>query len=50
MKIHLNNEGQKCKTGPVRGRVPVGGGGETERINVGEYDLCTLYTCLKIEH
>jgi hypothetical protein len=29
MKIHLNNEGQECKTGPARGRVL----GERERVN-----------------
>jgi hypothetical protein len=28
MNIHLNNEGQECKTGPVRGRVLVGRRGE----------------------
>jgi hypothetical protein len=29
MNMQLNNEGQKCKTGPVRGRVLL----EGERVN-----------------
>jgi hypothetical protein len=34
MNIHLNNEGQECKTVPVRGRVLGGGGEGIERVRV----------------
>jgi hypothetical protein len=37
MNSHLNDEGQEYKTGPVRERVLVGGGGRIERIKEGEY-------------
>jgi hypothetical protein len=50
MNIHLNNEGQECKTAPVRGKVLVGRGGGIERVEEDEYGQCTLYTCMTIEH
>jgi hypothetical protein len=33
----LNNEGQKCRTGHVKQRVLVGGGGKMKRVKEGEY-------------
>jgi hypothetical protein len=43
----LKNEGQECKTGPVTGRVLVGGAGWIERLKEGAYGQCALYVCIK---
>jgi hypothetical protein len=37
MNMHLNNEGQECKTGPMRRRVLVGRGRGVEKAKEGEY-------------
>jgi hypothetical protein len=42
MNMYLNNEGQECKTGLIRGSILVGGGGKMERVKEGEYGQCTL--------
>jgi hypothetical protein len=31
MNIHLNNKGQECKKGPVKGKILMGGKGEMEK-------------------
>jgi hypothetical protein len=49
MNIHLNNEGQKYKTAPVRVE-GTSGRRKVEGVKEGEYGLCTSYTCMKIEH
>jgi hypothetical protein len=41
---------KKCKTGPVRKRVLAGERGWREKVKEGEYGVCTLYTCMKIEY
>jgi hypothetical protein len=40
---------RKVKTIPVQGWVPVGGGGQKEKVKEGKYGGCTLYSCMKIE-
>jgi hypothetical protein len=47
MNMH---EGERCKTGSVRGRILVGGGGWMHKVKECEYGPFTLHTCLMIEH
>jgi hypothetical protein len=47
MNIHLNSEGQKCKTGHVRCGHWWAKGGGMERLKEGEWSR--MATCVKIE-
>jgi hypothetical protein len=50
MNRYLNNEGQECKMGHVKGRVSVGGGGSMKKVKEGEYGWCIFYICMNMEH
>jgi hypothetical protein len=47
MNIRLINEGQECKIGPVRGRVPVAGGRRMERVKKDEYMVDVFYILVR---
>jgi hypothetical protein len=49
INIHLKNEGQKNKTGPVQGWVPVRWDSNKEKVKKGEYGGHILCLCMKIE-
>jgi hypothetical protein len=49
-KDTLNNEEQECRTGHTKGRVLVRRGGQMKAVKEGEYDWCTFYTSMNMEH